>query len=287
MHTKVVFQAAKALTRIGCVVLRFNFRGVGRSAGTWDDGRGEMDDFRAAVDFLSREVSRSGAVGSGVFLRLVHCNDRRCGRRSGLRVDRHRAAGESLRVRVGEAVDEAEVHRARRKRRADPSEGRARVLRPARRTRRSSSRSIAPITCSTDRRAKWATRSKTCWRISHAGRSNRFGDTNGGRQGAERRPPNRAPRRDGRGRDRRGAAPRARRRALRHRRRDPRLRDAGGRAGAERRAHREPARRRAGRCIGGHGESVLRLRVCRRSPPPPSTSCAASRTSSSPAAPSR
>jgi uncharacterized protein len=53
MHTKVVFQSAKALTRIGCAVLRFNFRGVGRSGGTWDNGRGEMDDYRAAVDFLS------------------------------------------------------------------------------------------------------------------------------------------------------------------------------------------------------------------------------------------
>jgi alpha/beta superfamily hydrolase len=53
MHTKVVFQSAKALTRIGCAVLRFNFRGVGRSAGTWDNGLGEMDDYRAAVDFLS------------------------------------------------------------------------------------------------------------------------------------------------------------------------------------------------------------------------------------------
>jgi alpha/beta superfamily hydrolase len=55
MHTKVVFQSAKALTRIGCVVLRFNFRGVGRSAGAWDNGRGEMDDYRAAIDFLSRK----------------------------------------------------------------------------------------------------------------------------------------------------------------------------------------------------------------------------------------
>lgn len=55
MHTKVVFQGAKALTRIGCVVLRFNFRGVGRSAGVWDDGRGEMDDYRAAVDFLAAQ----------------------------------------------------------------------------------------------------------------------------------------------------------------------------------------------------------------------------------------
>jgi uncharacterized protein len=52
MHTKVVFQAAKALTRIGCVALRFNFRGVGRSAGAWDNARGELDDYRAAVDFL-------------------------------------------------------------------------------------------------------------------------------------------------------------------------------------------------------------------------------------------
>ena len=53
MHTKVVFQAAKALTRIGCAVLRFNFRGVGRSAGTWDEGRGEKDDYRAALDYFA------------------------------------------------------------------------------------------------------------------------------------------------------------------------------------------------------------------------------------------
>ena len=55
MHTKCVFQASKALSRIGCVVLRFNFRGVGRSAGTWDEGRGEMDDFRAAVNYMAAE----------------------------------------------------------------------------------------------------------------------------------------------------------------------------------------------------------------------------------------
>jgi alpha/beta superfamily hydrolase len=55
MHTKVVFQGAKAFTRIGCAVLRFNFRGVGRSAGAWDDARGEMDDYRAAVDFVAAQ----------------------------------------------------------------------------------------------------------------------------------------------------------------------------------------------------------------------------------------
>ena len=53
MHTKVVFQAGKALARLGCVVLRFNFRGVGLSAGAWDNGRGELDDHRAAVAFVT------------------------------------------------------------------------------------------------------------------------------------------------------------------------------------------------------------------------------------------
>jgi uncharacterized protein len=52
MHTKAVYQAAKALARIGCAVLRFNFRGAGTSAGIFSDGPGEMDDFRAALAFM-------------------------------------------------------------------------------------------------------------------------------------------------------------------------------------------------------------------------------------------
>src|SRR5262249_16922672 len=55
MHTKVVYQSAKALARIGCAVLRFNFRGVGTSAGAWDEGPGEIDDFRAAIDFMAAQ----------------------------------------------------------------------------------------------------------------------------------------------------------------------------------------------------------------------------------------
>lgn len=52
MHTKVVYQAAKALSRIGCAVLRVNLRGAGASAGTFTDGPGEMDDFRVALDYV-------------------------------------------------------------------------------------------------------------------------------------------------------------------------------------------------------------------------------------------
>jgi alpha/beta superfamily hydrolase len=52
MHTKAVYQGAKGLGRIGCAVLRFNFRGVGASSGIFDHGRGEADDYRAALDFM-------------------------------------------------------------------------------------------------------------------------------------------------------------------------------------------------------------------------------------------
>lgn len=53
MHTKAVFQGAKGLSRIGCAVLRFNFRGVGLSAGAFDEGRGELDDYRATLDWMA------------------------------------------------------------------------------------------------------------------------------------------------------------------------------------------------------------------------------------------
>jgi len=49
MHFKVVFRAAKALQSAGLAVLRFNFRGVGRSEGAYDHGTGEQEDARAAL----------------------------------------------------------------------------------------------------------------------------------------------------------------------------------------------------------------------------------------------
>jgi alpha/beta superfamily hydrolase len=84
MHTKVVFQGAKALARAGCAVLRFNFRGVGRSAGEWDEGRGELDDFRAAVAFASErypgtELWAAGfSFGSYVAMTVGAEDDRIC-----------------------------------------------------------------------------------------------------------------------------------------------------------------------------------------------------------------
>ncbi len=52
MHNKVVFRAAKGAIEAGLPTLRFNFRGVGKSRGTYDEGRGEREDVRAALDYL-------------------------------------------------------------------------------------------------------------------------------------------------------------------------------------------------------------------------------------------
>src|SRR6476619_1027670 len=65
MHTKAVYQGAKGLARIGCAVLRFNFRGVGRSAGEFDNGEGEMADFRAALDYMAAKYPGSALWAAG------------------------------------------------------------------------------------------------------------------------------------------------------------------------------------------------------------------------------
>ncbi|HEX4005542.1 MAG TPA: alpha/beta family hydrolase [Acidobacteriaceae bacterium] len=58
LHNKVVYRAMKTLQGMGLPVLRFNFRGTELSEGTHDEGRGEQDDVRAALDWLEREFHR-------------------------------------------------------------------------------------------------------------------------------------------------------------------------------------------------------------------------------------
>ncbi|HUF24125.1 MAG TPA: alpha/beta fold hydrolase [Vicinamibacterales bacterium] len=82
MHTKAVFQGTKGLVRIGCAVLRFNFRGVGKSEGAFDEGRGEREDFRAAVDFMAARYpgvpiwAAGFSFGSNVALETGAVDDR-------------------------------------------------------------------------------------------------------------------------------------------------------------------------------------------------------------------
>ena len=54
MHTKAVYRAAQALNEIGLSVLRFNFRGVGASTGSYDAGIGEREDVTATLDWLEK-----------------------------------------------------------------------------------------------------------------------------------------------------------------------------------------------------------------------------------------
>jgi uncharacterized protein len=89
LHNKVVFHTAKALHLFGMPVLRFNFRGVGLSEGAHDHGKGEMDDVRAALDYLATEFPRRPILlagfsfGSWVGLR-VGCEDKRVAELIGL-----------------------------------------------------------------------------------------------------------------------------------------------------------------------------------------------------------
>ena len=76
MHNKVVYRMARALRRSGSVVLRFNFRGVGKSEGAHDQGAGELEDARLLLQWLrSRYPALPYSVagfsfGSRIALRL-------------------------------------------------------------------------------------------------------------------------------------------------------------------------------------------------------------------------
>ena len=64
MESGVVLAITDRLAGLGIPSLRFNFRGVGRSEGRYDDGRGELDDLKAAVSFLGKEEGiDSGKIG--------------------------------------------------------------------------------------------------------------------------------------------------------------------------------------------------------------------------------
>ena len=65
MHNKVVFRAAAALNDAGFVTLRINFRGVGQSTGTHDEGYGERDDVRASLDYLTENYPGENIILCG------------------------------------------------------------------------------------------------------------------------------------------------------------------------------------------------------------------------------
>src|ERR1700689_4504953 len=77
MHNKVVYRVARGLRRAGAVVLRFNYRGVNLSHGSYAHGEGELEDARAALVWLRGRfpdlpVTLAGfSFGSRIVLRLA------------------------------------------------------------------------------------------------------------------------------------------------------------------------------------------------------------------------
>jgi hypothetical protein len=79
LHNKVVHRVASVLHGLGAAVLRFNFRGVGASEGSFDRGEGELEDARAALVWMRVRYPLAGSwaagfsFGSWVAARLAAC----------------------------------------------------------------------------------------------------------------------------------------------------------------------------------------------------------------------
>jgi alpha/beta superfamily hydrolase len=77
MHNKVVYRVARGLRRTGAAVLRFNYRGVNLSEGTYAEGEGELEDARVALTWLRGRypdlpLTLAGfSFGSRIVLRLA------------------------------------------------------------------------------------------------------------------------------------------------------------------------------------------------------------------------
>ena len=59
MNTKIVFQLYKIFAQNGFSTIRFNFRGVGKSEGAFDDGEGELSDAASVLDWLQQYNTNS------------------------------------------------------------------------------------------------------------------------------------------------------------------------------------------------------------------------------------
>ena len=62
MNTKIIFRLYKLFVDNGFSAIRFNFRGVGKSEGLFDDGEGELSDAASVLDWLQQYNTNSKVV---------------------------------------------------------------------------------------------------------------------------------------------------------------------------------------------------------------------------------
>jgi alpha/beta superfamily hydrolase len=112
MNNKVVFTLYQTFAKRGFAVMRFNFRGVGRSQGTYDNGMGELSDAASALDYLqamnpnAKECWIAGfSFGAWIGMQLLMC-----------RLCRGLAAGQPVRLRLPGALPVFRPHRTRQQR---------------------------------------------------------------------------------------------------------------------------------------------------------------------------
>ena len=67
LDNKVAYTLAKTMTRLGYVAVRPNFRGVGKSSGVHDEGRGETDDLMSVLDTMAGRLTCDYALHPPVF----------------------------------------------------------------------------------------------------------------------------------------------------------------------------------------------------------------------------
>lgn len=67
MNNKIVYHLYHAFVKFGFSVMRFNFRGVGRSQGTYDEGIGELSDAASALDWLQQQNPEASTCWIGGF----------------------------------------------------------------------------------------------------------------------------------------------------------------------------------------------------------------------------
>ena len=101
MNNPLVYELYHRFHKLGCTVVRFNFRGVGRSQGSFDNGAGELSDAAAVLDWMSTLYPNPSycwvagiSFGAWIGMQLLDAPARNH------RLHLHRAAGQSLRFRV-------------------------------------------------------------------------------------------------------------------------------------------------------------------------------------------
>ena len=101
-------------TALGCTTVRFNFRGVGRSQGSFDNGAGELSDAAAVLDWMNTLYPNPSHVWvCGISLRRLDRHAASDAPAGDHRLRLHRAAGQHVRLRVPGALPGFRPDRAR------------------------------------------------------------------------------------------------------------------------------------------------------------------------------